>query len=114
MWPGARSVAPGGRPPPGTRAPPGMGRAVPVARVLVTEKLAQAGLDLLEAAGHEVDVQLGLSPEELEATVPGAEALVIRSATTVTAGVLAAGTDLVVVGRAGIGLDNVDVASATE
>ncbi len=44
----------------------------------------------------------------------GAEALIIRSATTVTADVLAAGTDLVVVGRAGIGLDNVDVAAATE
>ena len=84
-----------------------------MARILVTEKLADAGLDDLRAAGHEVDVQLGLSPEELVATVPGAAALIIRSATTVTAEVLAAGTDLVVVGRAGIGLDNVDVAAAT-
>ena len=83
-------------------------------RVLVTEKLAQPGLDLMAEAGHEVDVQLGLSPEELVAAVVGANALVIRSATTVTAEVLAAGTDLVVVGRAGIGLDNVDVAAATE
>jgi len=83
-------------------------------RVLVTEKLAQPGLDLMSAAGHEVDVQLGLSPEELVAAIVGANALVIRSATTVTAEVLAAGTDLVVVGRAGIGLDNVDVAAATE
>ena len=83
-------------------------------RVLVTEKLAQPGLDLMAEAGHEVDVQLGLSPEELVSAVAGAQALVIRSATTVTAEVLAAGTDLVVVGRAGIGLDNVDVAAATE
>ena len=83
-------------------------------RVLVTEKLAQPGLDLMAAAGHEVDVQLGLSPEELVEAIVGAHALVIRSATTVTAEVLAAGTDLVVVGRAGIGLDNVDVAAATE
>ncbi len=83
-------------------------------RVLVTEKLAQPGLDLMAAAGHEVDVQLGLSPEELVAAIDGAHALVIRSATTVTAEVLAAGTDLIVVGRAGIGLDNVDVAAATE
>lgn len=83
-------------------------------RVLVTEKLAQPGLDLMTEAGHDVDVQLGLSPEELVSAVVGAEALVIRSATTVTAEVLAAGTDLVVVGRAGIGLDNVDVAAATE
>jgi D-3-phosphoglycerate dehydrogenase len=84
-----------------------------MARVLVTEKLAQTGLDIMDAAGHQVDVQLGLSPEELVSAVSGAEALVIRSATTVTAEVLAAGTDLVVVGRAGIGLDNVDVAAAT-
>ena len=83
-------------------------------RVLVTEKLAQPGLDLMSAAGHEVDVQLGLTPEQLVEAIVGANALVIRSATTVTAEVLAAGTDLVVVGRAGIGLDNVDVAAATE
>jgi D-3-phosphoglycerate dehydrogenase len=61
-----------------------------------------------------VDEQLGLSPEELVAAVVGADALIIRSATTVTAEVLTAGTDLVVVGRAGIGLDNVDVAAATD
>ncbi len=84
-----------------------------MARVLVTEKIAEGGLDVLRAAGHEVDVQLGLSPEELVATVSGARALIIRSATTVTAEVLDAGTDLIVVGRAGIGLDNVDVAHAT-
>ncbi|MHB1710141.1 MAG: phosphoglycerate dehydrogenase [Acidimicrobiales bacterium] len=83
-------------------------------RVLVTEKLAQPGLDLMAGAGHEVDVRVGLSPEELVSAIVGAHALVIRSATTVTAEVLAAGTDLVVVGRAGIGLDNVDVPAATE
>jgi len=80
----------------------------------VTEQLAQPGLDLMAEAGHEVDVQLGLSPEQLVEAIVGANALVIRSATTVTAEVLTAGTDLVVVGRAGIGLDNVDVAAATE
>ncbi len=84
-----------------------------MARILVTEKIADGGLDRLRDAGHDVDVQLGLSAEELLATVPGAHALIIRSATTVTAEVLAAGTDLVVVGRAGIGLDNVDVDAAT-
>lgn len=85
-----------------------------MARVLVTEKIAQRGLDLLAAAGHQVDVQEGLSPEELLAAVPGAAALIIRSATKVTAEVLAAGADLQVVGRAGVGLDNVDVPAATE
>ena len=84
-----------------------------MARVLVTEELAPRGLDRLRAGGHDVDVRLGLSAEELLEVVPGAHALVIRSATKVTAEVLEAGTDLVVVGRAGIGLDNVDVAAAT-
>lgn len=84
-----------------------------MARILVTEKIADAGLEALRAAGHEVDVRIGLTPEELREAVPGAEALLIRSSTTVDAHVLAAGTDLVAVGRAGIGLDNVDVAEAT-
>ncbi|MCU1454534.1 MAG: serA [Acidimicrobiales bacterium] len=84
-----------------------------MARVLVTEKIAEGGLDRLRAQGHEVDTQLGLSPEELLDAVAGAHALIIRSATTVTAEVLDAGRDLVVVGRAGIGLDNVDVEHAT-
>lgn len=84
-----------------------------MARVLVTEEIADGGLDRLRAAGHEVDVQLGRSAAELLDIVPGAQALIIRSATKVTAEVLAAGRDLVVVGRAGIGLDNVDVDAAT-
>jgi D-3-phosphoglycerate dehydrogenase len=84
-----------------------------MARVLVTEQLAEKGLEAMATAGHEVDVRLGLSPEELLTAVPGAQALVIRSATKVTDEVLAAGTDLLVVGRAGVGLDNVDVPAAT-
>ena len=60
-----------------------------------------------------MDIQVGLSPEELIATIPGAAALIIRSSTQVTDEVLAAGTDLVMVGRAGIGLDNVDLEAAT-
>lgn len=89
------------------------GFPIPMARILVTEEIAASGLDQLRAAGHDVDIQLGLSPEELESAVVGASGLIIRSATTVTSGVIAAGTDLVVVGRAGIGLDNVDVEAAT-
>jgi len=84
-----------------------------VARVLVTERIATSGLDALRAAGHEVDVAEGLTPEELVGAIKGASALIIRSATQVTSEVLEAGEDLVVVGRAGIGLDNVDVAAAT-
>jgi D-3-phosphoglycerate dehydrogenase len=85
-----------------------------MARVLVTEALAEGGLDRLRAAGHDVEVRLGLDPSELLAAVPGAHALIIRSATQVTREVLEAGRDLVVVGRAGIGLDNVDTTAATE
>ncbi len=82
-------------------------------RILVTEEIAESGLQRLRDAGHHVDVQTGLSPEELLSAVSGAAALVIRSATEVTAEVIAAGADLRVVGRAGVGLDNVDVAAAT-
>ena len=82
-----------------------------MARILVTEEIAEGGLDRLRAAGHEVVVELDLS--RLLDVVRGAHALIIRSATQVTAEVLEAGSDLVVVGRAGIGLDNVDVEAAT-
>ncbi len=85
-----------------------------MARVLVTEEIAASGLQELRDAGHEVDVRLGLSPAELVEAVKGAHALIIRSATQVDAATLEAATDMVVVGRAGIGLDNVDVAKATE
>jgi D-3-phosphoglycerate dehydrogenase len=84
-----------------------------VARILVTEELAPSGVAALTKMGHDVDVQLGLDPAALVAAVAGAQALIVRSATQVTAAVIEAGRDLVVVGRAGIGLDNVDVAAAT-
>lgn len=84
-----------------------------MARILVTEQIADGGLDRLREAGHEVDVSLLPTPEELLQLVVGANALIIRSATQVTGEVLEAGSELVVVGRAGIGLDNVDVDAAT-
>jgi D-3-phosphoglycerate dehydrogenase len=82
-------------------------------RVLVSEPLAERGLDAMRAAGLDVDVQTSLAPEQLLDAIKGAQGLVIRSATQVTAEVLEAGADLIVVGRAGIGLDNVDVTEAT-
>ncbi|MFV1990724.1 MAG: phosphoglycerate dehydrogenase [Acidimicrobiales bacterium] len=84
-----------------------------MARVLVTEKIAESGLEQLRAAGHEVDVRLGLSHEELCAAVVGAEGLLVRSATQVTDEVIVAGSSLLVIGRAGIGLDNIDIEAAT-
>jgi len=85
-----------------------------MARVLVTEEIADAGLDRLRAAGHVVDVQLGLNGEALIAALQGAQALIVRSATNVDATVLGAVSGLLVVGRAGVGLDNVDVDAATK
>ena len=82
-----------------------------MSRILVTEEIAEGGLDRLRAAGHDVVVELDLS--QLLTHVVGAHALIIRSATQVTAEVLEVATELVVVGRAGIGLDNVDVEAAT-
>ncbi|HYZ97720.1 MAG TPA: phosphoglycerate dehydrogenase [Acidimicrobiales bacterium] len=85
-----------------------------MARILVTEKIADGGLQRLREAGHVVDVRLDLSPAELIEVIPGAAALVVRSATQVTGDVFGAGADLVVVARAGVGIDNVDVDAATE
>lgn len=83
-----------------------------MARVLVTEQLSEAGLNVLRAARHEPDVRLGLSADELLGAVVGAEALVVRSATLVTEQVIEAGTALRVVARAGVGVDNVDLDAA--
>lgn len=84
-----------------------------MAQILVTEAIADNGLELLRKAGHHVDVRQDLSPDELLVAVKDANALIVRSATKVTGAVLAAGPQLVVVGRAGIGLDNIDVPAAT-
>jgi len=83
-----------------------------MARILIAEPLAEAGVELLRAH-HEVDARAATTREELLAAVAGVDALVVRSATRVDAEVLEAGRNLKVVGRAGIGLDNVDVAAAT-
>jgi D-3-phosphoglycerate dehydrogenase len=81
-------------------------------RVLVTEKLSEAGLELLRK-DFQVDVRTELAAGDLAAEIAPYEALIIRSATQVTAAVLEAAENLKVVARAGIGLDNVDVEAAT-
>jgi D-3-phosphoglycerate dehydrogenase len=80
-------------------------------RILVSDGLAPEGLALLQAAG-EVTSDPKISAEALLAALPGYDALVVRSRTKVTAAVVAAGTRLKVVGRAGVGVDNIDVAAA--
>jgi len=81
-------------------------------RILIAEPLAETGVELLRAH-YEVDARAAMTREELLGEVAGADALVVRSATRVDAEVLEAGRNLKVVARAGIGLDNVDVAAAT-
>lgn len=81
-------------------------------RILVTEKIAAEGLDVLRQAA-EVDVRLDLDKAGLLEAIGGYDALVVRSATRVTAEVIEAGKRLRVVGRAGTGVDNIDVSAAT-
>lgn len=84
-------------------------------KVLVSDKLSDAGVQVLrEASDVQVDVKTGLNEEQLCAIIGEYDGLVIRSATTVTPKVLEAATKLKVVGRAGIGVDNVDLASASK
>jgi len=84
-------------------------------KVLVSDNLGEAGIEMFRAEeGIEVDVQTGLSPEELKTIIGGYDALVIRSATKVTGDLLESAERLKVVGRAGIGLDNVDIPEATK
>ena len=83
-------------------------------KVLVTEKPPDAGLAVLRDKGYEVDVVLELSPEELIAAIPAYDALIVRSATKVDRAVIEAAKNLRIIGRAGVGVDNVDVEAATE
>ena len=84
-------------------------------RVLVSDNLGEAGIQLFRMAeGIQVDVNVGLAPDALREIIGDYDALVIRSATKVTEELLAAATRLKVIGRAGIGLDNVDIPAATK
>ena len=82
-------------------------------RVLVADPIDQEGIDLLRTA-TEVDVRTGLSNAELTESIPEYDALVVRSETKVTAQVIEAGKRLQVIGRAGVGVDNIDLEAATQ
>jgi D-3-phosphoglycerate dehydrogenase / 2-oxoglutarate reductase len=84
-----------------------------MAKVLISDKLSPAAVEIFRDRGIEVDLRPGLSSAELRAIVAPYDGLAIRSATKVTRELLDAATNLKVVGRAGIGVDNVDVKSAT-
>jgi D-3-phosphoglycerate dehydrogenase len=85
-----------------------------IMKVLISDNLAPVGAQILMDTGLEVDIKTGLAPEELKNIIPEYEGLVIRSATKVTAEIIEAATNLKVVGRAGIGLDNVDIPAASK
>jgi D-3-phosphoglycerate dehydrogenase len=82
-------------------------------KILVAEPLAKQGIEILRAH-HEVDEKIGLTPEELASIIGDYDALLVRSQVKVTAEILAHATRLVVIGRAGVGVDNVDLEAATK
>src|SRR5881398_2333731 len=83
-------------------------------RVLVTDTLAESGLEILRAASDvDLDYRPGLKGEQLLREVAASDALITRSGTAVTHELVNAGTRLRIVGRAGVGLDNVDVDACT-
>ncbi|MEX2010137.1 MAG: NAD(P)-dependent oxidoreductase, partial [Dongiaceae bacterium] len=83
-------------------------------KVLIADDLSPRAAELLRERGLDADVRTGLAPAELMACIAAYDGLAVRSATKVTAAVLAAGANLKVVGRAGVGVDNIDVAAATQ
>ncbi len=84
-------------------------------KILISDKLAQEGIDILKTVKEfEVDCKYGLKPDELKSVIKDYDALIVRSATNVTADVIDAAAKLKVIGRAGVGLDNVDLPAATK
>jgi len=78
-------------------------------RVLVSDPIADEGVEMMRQAGIEVDVRTGLAPEELERTIGDYDVLVVRSATQVRKPLIEAARNLKLIVRAGVGLDNIDV-----
>jgi D-3-phosphoglycerate dehydrogenase len=83
-------------------------------RVLITDELSPRAVEIFRARGIETDVETGLGAAELARRIALYDGLAVRSATKVTAELIAAANALKVIGRAGIGVDNIDVAAATE
>jgi D-3-phosphoglycerate dehydrogenase len=82
-------------------------------KIFVADDVSESGLEPLRAAGFAVEKRVGLAPEELREAVRDCEGLVVRSETKVTAELMDAALSLRAVGRAGVGVDNIDVAAAT-
>jgi len=83
-------------------------------KVLISDNISSKCVEILKNAGLEVDMKVGLKPEELRACIGDYHGLIIRSATKVTSDIISAAKNLRVIGRAGSGLDNVDKTAATK
>jgi D-3-phosphoglycerate dehydrogenase / 2-oxoglutarate reductase len=90
-------------------------QAVETLKILITDRIAREGIDLLRSQLPEaqIDERPGLKPEQLKAIIGGYSALIVRSETQVTSDILAAAGNLKIVGRAGVGVDNIDTEAAT-
>lgn len=84
------------------------------AKVLISDKLAPRAIDVFEQRGVEVNFQPGIDKDRLLDIIPDFDGLAVRSSTKVTEKVIEAATNLKVVGRAGIGIDNIDIRAATQ
>jgi D-3-phosphoglycerate dehydrogenase / 2-oxoglutarate reductase len=87
---------------------------MPDTKVLVSDDLSNAAVEIMAKAGLHVDVRTGLPPAQLAEIIGGYQGLAVRSATKVTADILAKASSLKIVGRAGVGVDNIDVKAATD
>ena len=83
-------------------------------KIIVTERIAQEGIDYLINKGFDVDTKFGISHDELIEIIPNYDAIIVRSVTNVNKSLIEAGINLKVAGRAGNGIDNIDVKSCTE
>lgn len=86
-----------------------------VSKILIADEIALEGIDLLrtELPTAQIDIRTGLKPDQLRAIISNYNALIVRSATQVTADILAEASQLKIVGRAGVGVDNIDTEAAT-
>src|SRR5690349_17405243 len=83
-------------------------------KILISDKFSASGLEVFTREPDiQADVRTGLPPHELIGLIADYEALIVRSETQVTADIIAAAKKLKIIGRAGVGLDNIDIAAAT-
>jgi len=85
-----------------------------MAKIIISDKLSSEGVKILEDSGFEVDCKFGISSEELKKVISEYQAIIIRSGTKLTADIIDKADKLKIIGRAGVGVDNVDIEAATK